>query len=185
MGKFEFIKTKIDGMYIIETTAFGDRRGYFMETYNYEEFAKAGIDVRFVQDNQSASKKGVLRGLHFQTRHPQGKLVRVLSGTVYDVGVDLRPGSKTFGQWVGVELSAENKRQFFVPAGFAHGFAVLSDYAEFAYKCTDFYDPEGEGGILWNDPDLAIDWKINLDEVILSDKDQRHPTFREYCENCK
>ena len=102
MGKFEFIKTKIDGMYIIETTAFGDRRGYFMETYNYEEFAKAGIDVRFVQDNQSASKKGVLRGLHFQTRHPQGKLVRVLSGTVYDVGVDLRPGSKTFGQWVGV-----------------------------------------------------------------------------------
>lgn len=142
MGKFKFEKTDIDGVYIIETGVFGDNRGYFMETYNYEEFKEAGLDMVFVQDNQSKSRKGVLRGLHFQKKHTQGKLVRVVKGEVFDVAVDLREGSKTYGKWVGVTLSEENKKQFYIPEGFAHGFVVLSEEAEFCYKCTDFYDPD-------------------------------------------
>lgn len=180
MGKFKFSETKIKGVYIIEPTVFGDNRGYFMETYNYNDFAEAGLDMKFVQDNQSKSRKGVLRGLHFQTKHPQGKLVRVISGEVFDVAVDLRPGSETFGKWEGVLLSAENKKQFYIPEGFAHGFVVLSDEAEFVYKCTDFYDPSGEGGLLWNDKDIGIDWPIpEGTEILLSEKDKVNKTFKE------
>jgi len=160
-------------MYIIETSIFGDDRGYFMETYNKEEFNQAGLTMNFVQDNQSKSKKGVLRGLHFQKEHPQGKLVRVLSGKVFDVGVDLRSDSETYGHWQGVTLSGENKKQFYVPEGFAHGFLVLSDTATFSYKCTDFYHPEDEGGIIWDDNQINIDWPLNdIDEIILSEKDK-------------
>lgn len=178
MGKFNFIKTSIDGVFIIEPTAFGDERGYFMETYQYNDFAAAGIDVKFVQDNQSKSKKGVLRGLHFQKNFPQSKLVRVISGEVYDVAVDLREGSPTYGKYEGAILSAENKRQFFIPRGFAHGFLVLSDEAEFVYKVDDFYHPNDEGGLIWNDPSVGIDWPIPDDmEIILSDKDKLNPTI--------
>ena len=183
MGKFKFTQTKLNGTFIIEPTVFGDNRGYFMETYNYKDFAEAGLSMKFVQDNQSASSKGVLRGLHFQTKHPQGKLVRVLRGSVFDVAVDIIPNSPTFGQWVGVELSAENKKQLYIPAGFAHGFLVLSDYAEFAYKCTDFYDPTGEGGLIWNDPDIGIEWPDTGCEVNLSEKDKKNITFKEYKQN--
>jgi dTDP-4-dehydrorhamnose 3,5-epimerase len=173
MGKFKFIKTEIDGAYIIESGVFGDNRGYFMETYNYNDFKAAGIDIVFVQDNQSSSKKGVLRGLHFQKTHPQGKLVRVIKGEVFDVAVDIRKNSKTFGKWVGVTLSEENNKQFYVPEGLAHGFLVLSDEAEFCYKCTDFYHPEDEGGIAWNDKTIGIEWPLEgIEEVILSDKDR-------------
>lgn len=180
MGKFNFIKTKIDGVYIIEAGVFGDNRGYFMETYNFNDFKVAGLDMVFVQDNQSKSKKGVLRGLHFQKTHPQGKLVRVISGEVFDVAVDIRKGSKTFGKWVGVTLSKENKRQFYIPEGFAHGFLVLSDEAEFCYKCTDFYHPEDEGGIAWDDPEICINWPLaGIDEVILSEKDKNRVKLRE------
>jgi dTDP-4-dehydrorhamnose 3,5-epimerase len=158
---------------IIEPRVFGDNRGYFMETYNYNQFKEAGMDMVFVQDNQSKSKKGVLRGLHFQATYPQGKLVRVLSGEVFDVGVDLRKGSPTFGKWHGVILSGENRKQFYVPEGFAHGFLVLSDEAEFAYKCTDFYHPEDEVGIIWNDPTIGIEWPLeDLGDIILSEKDK-------------
>lgn len=173
MGKFKFTETEIEGVYIIEPTVFGDNRGYFMETYNYNEFKEAGLDMVFVQDNQSKSKKGVLRGLHFQKTHPQGKLVRVIEGEVFDVAVDLRKDSKTYGKWVGVILSKDNKKQFYIPEGFAHGFLVLSDEAEFIYKCTDFYHPEDEGGIAWNDPDIGVKWPMEgIDKVILSDKDK-------------
>lgn len=173
MGKFNFMKTEIDGVYIIETGVFGDNRGYFMETYNYNDFKAAGLDMVFVQDNQSKSKKGVLRGLHFQKTHPQGKLVRVIKGEVFDVAVDIRKNSKTFKKWVGITLSEENKKQFYIPAGFAHGFLVLSDEAEFCYKCTDFYHPEDEGGIAWNDPAIGIKWPLDgIDEIILSEKDK-------------
>lgn len=176
MGSFIFNKCDIEGLYIIEPKVFGDARGYFMETYNYEDFKAAGLDMVFVQDNQSMSKKGVLRGLHFQKKHPQGKLVRVLSGTVYDVAVDLRKSSPTYGKYYGVILSAENKKMFYVPEGFAHGFLVLSDSAEFTYKCTDYYHPEDEGGIIWNDPDIGIEWPISNDmSVILSEKDKKLP----------
>lgn len=181
MGKFRFIPTGIADMYLIEPTLFGDARGYFMETYNYQEFAAAGLDMTFVQDNQSKSKRGVLRGLHFQTRNSQGKLVRVIRGEVFDVGVDLREGSATFGKWYGTTLSAENHRQLYIPEGFAHGFLVTSEEAEFVYKCTRFYDPSGEGGLLWNDPDIGIDWPVTDDmDILLSDKDKVQPTFREY-----
>jgi len=163
----------IEDMYIIETSVFGDDRGYFMETYNKEEFNQSGFTKDFVQDNQSKSKKGVLRGLHFQKEHPQGKLVRVLNGKVFDVGVDLRSDSETYGQWQGVILSGENKKQFYVPEGFAHGFLVLSETATFAYKCTDFYHPKDEGGIIWDDKDINIDWPLDdIDEIILSEKDK-------------
>lgn len=184
MSKFNFIKTAIDDMFIIEPTIFGDNRGYFLETYNYNDFKKAGIDVEFVQDNQSKSKKGVLRGLHFQTKKPQGKLVRVIKGEVFDVGVDLRTNSKTFGKWVGAVLSDKNKRQLYIPEGFAHGFLVLSDEAEFVYKCTDFYDPGNEGGIIYDDVTIAIDWPITEDmNILLSDKDKVLPTFKDYIKN--
>ncbi|AAK80287.1 dTDP-4-dehydrorhamnose 3,5-epimerase [Clostridium acetobutylicum] len=180
MGKFKFEKTDIDGVYIIETGVFGDNRGYFMETYNYEEFKEAGLDMVFVQDNQSKSRKGVLRGLHFQKKHTQGKLVRVVKGEVFDVAVDLREGSKTYGKWVGVTLSEENKKQFYIPEGFAHGFVVLSEEAEFCYKCTDFYDPTSEGGILWNDPEVGIKWPIDdIENLIFSEKDQKWPKLSE------
>lgn len=173
-----FTKTEIDGVYIIEPKVFGDNRGYFMETYNENEFKSSGLDYTFVQDNQSKSKKGVLRGLHFQKTHPQAKLVRVLEGEVLDVAVDLRKGSKTYGKWVGVVLSEENKKMFMIPRGFAHGFVVLSDTATFAYKCDEFYHPEDEGGIAWNDPDVAIDWQYE-GEPLLSEKDKKHPTLKE------
>ena len=180
MGKFNFIKTDIEGVIIVEPTVFGDDRGYFLETYQYNDFCAGGIDVTFVQDNQSMSKKGVLRGLHFQKQYPQSKLVRVIRGEVYDVAVDLREGNKTYGKYVGVHLSAENKRQFFIPKGFAHGFVVLSDEAEFVYKVDDFYHPNDEGGLMWNDPDIGIDWPISPDmEIILSDKDKVNPSFKE------
>jgi len=173
MSKFKFIRTEIEGVYIIEPTVFGDNRGYFMETYNYDEFKEAGLDMVFVQDNQSKSKKGVLRGLHFQKNHPQGKLVRAIKGEVFDVAVDLRKDSKTYGKWVGVILSEENKKQFYVPEGFAHGFLVLSDEAEFVYKCTDFYHPEDEDGIRWDEPSIDINWPINeVGNIILSYKDR-------------
>lgn len=174
----------IEGLKVIEPTVFGDERGYFVETYNYNDFAAAGIDCQFVQDNQSASKKGVLRGLHFQINYPQDKLVRVIVGEVFDVAVDLREGSPTFGKHFGVKLTAENKKQFFIPKGFAHGFLVLSDYAEFCYKVTDFYHPNDEGGLMWNDPDLGIAWPLpegmTEADLILSDKDKVNASFREY-----
>ena len=179
MGKITVTTCEIDGLYEITPTVFEDTRGYFMETYNYQDFKEAGIDVQFVQDNQSASQKGVLRGLHFQIHYPQDKLVRVIRGEVYDVAVDLRKGSKTYGKWHGVYLSEENKKQFFIPKDFAHGFLVLSDYAEFAYKCDEKYYPEDEGGILWNDPDIAVAWP-NVGEIILSEKDKINPTLAEY-----
>ena len=180
MGKFNFIKTEIDGVIIIEPTVFGDERGYFMETYQYEEFKNGGIDCTFVQDNQSKSKKGVLRGLHSQKEFPQAKLVRVISGEVYDVSVDLRKGSKTYGKYVGVHLSAENKRQFFVPRGFAHGFLVLSDEAEFVYKVDDFYHPNDEIPLAWDDPTVNIQWPIEeAMEIILSEKDKHNPKLTE------
>ncbi len=177
---FIFNKTEIEGVYVIEPKVFGDNRGYFMETYNEQEFKNNGLDYNFVQDNQSKSKKGVLRGLHFQKTHPQAKLVRVLEGEVFDVAVDLRKGSKTYGKWVGVILSEENKKQFMIPRGFAHGFVVLSETAVFAYKCDDFYHPEDEGGIMWNDPDINIEWPYK-GELLLSEKDKVHPLLKE-CE---
>ena len=179
MGKFNFIETSIKDLYIIEPTVFGDNRGYFMESYSKRDFEEAGLTMNFVQDNESKSKKGVLRGLHFQTKHTQGKLVRVVEGEVYDVAVDLREGSPTFGKWEGVLLTAENKRQFYVPEGFAHGFLVLSETATFQYKCTDYYAPEYDGGVLWNDPDINITWPLDdIEEVLLSDKDKVQPTLK-------
>ena len=154
MGKIKVTTCDIEGLYVIEPTVFKDERGYFMETYNQNDFKEAGLDMTFVQDNQSMSVKGVLRGLHFQKQYPQGKLVRAVRGTVFDA-VDLRSDSKTYGKWFGVTLSAENKKQFYIPEGFAHGFLVLSDEAEFAYKCTDFYHPGDEGGLLWSDLRIA------------------------------
>lgn len=148
----------IEGLCVIEPTIHGDARGYFMEAYNQQDMEKAGLDMKFVQDNQSGSVKGVLRGLHFQKEYPQGKLVRVVKGSVFDVAVDLRADSETYGKWFGVELTEENKKQFYIPQGFAHGFLVLSDFAEFCYKCTDFYRPGDEGGLAWNDPEIGIQW---------------------------
>lgn len=180
MGNFKFNKTDIEGVYIIDTKVFGDNRGYFMETYNYEQFKEAGLDMVFVQDNQSKSRKGVLRGLHFQKNHPQGKLVRATKGEVFDVAVDLRKDSKTYGKWVGVVLSEENKKQFYIPEGFAHGFVVLSDEAEFCYKCTELYHPEDEGGLAWNDSDVNVEWPIEgIDELIFSEKDKKWKGLKE------
>lgn len=181
MGQITVTDCGIEGLKVIEPKVFPDARGYFFESYNYNDYAKAGIDVQFVQDNQSASTRGVLRGLHFQKEHPQGKLVRVIRGEVFDVAVDLRKGSETFGKWHGVVLSEENKKQFYVPPGFAHGFLVLSDYAEFAYKCTDFYHPNDEGGVIWNDPEIGIEWPLqNGVDLIFSDKDTKWPTLKEF-----
>ena len=163
----------IEGLCVITPTVFGDSRGYFMETYNENDMKEAGLDVKFVQDNQSASTCGVLRGLHRQISFPQSKLVRVINGCVFDVAVDLREGSETFGKWFGLELSSENKKQFFIPKGFAHGFLVLSDYAEFCYKVDDFFHPDDEGGIAYDDPTIGIDWPIpDGMEIILSEKDK-------------
>ena len=177
MGKFTFVETGLPGVLVIEPTVFGDARGYFMETFQKEEFAAAGITDEFVQDNQSKSSRGVLRGLHFQKEHTQGKLVRVTKGEVFDVAVDCRPNSATFGKWVGVTLSDENKKQFYVPKGFAHGFLVLSDVAEFCYKCTDYYDPTAEGGIPYNDPTVNVEWPDCGCEYLLSEKDKKHEPF--------
>ena len=173
-----FIKTEIEGVYILEPKIFGDNRGYFFESYNENEFKANGLNYKFVQDNESKSKKGVLRGLHFQKTFPQAKLVRVLDGEVFDVAVDLRKDSKTYGKWVGVILSSENKRQFMIPRGFAHGFIVLSESATFTYKCDEFYHPEDEGGIMYNDPDVGVKWPFD-GEIILSEKDKKHPLLRE------
>ena len=175
MGKFCFQKTGIKDVFIIEPTVFGDARGYFMETYNEQEFIAAGIKISFVQDNQSKSGKGVLRGLHYQKTYPQAKLVRVISGEVFDVAVDIRKESETYGQWVGVILSAENKKQMLIPKGLAHGFLVLSETAEFSYKCDDFYHPEDEVGIRWDDPTIAIEWPEVEIGPILSAKDKIYP----------
>jgi len=180
MGNFNFNKTKIEGVYIIEPKVFGDNRGYFMETYSKEQFDEAGLNMTFVQDNESKSNKGVLRGLHFQKKHSQGKLVRVTKGEVFDVAVDLRTGSPTYGQWEGVVLNDENKKQFYIPEGFAHGFLVLSDEAVFNYKCTDLYSPEYDGGVMWNDSDINIEWPLDLIESIqLSEKDKVHPKLKD------
>jgi len=174
-----FKPTKIKDVFIITPQVFGDERGYFMETFSEKDFQDADLNYTFVQDNQSSSKKGVLRGLHFQKVHPQAKLVRVLKGEVFDVAVDLRDGSETYGQWVGVLLSEENKQQLLIPRGFAHGFLVVSDSAEFAYKCDEFYHPEDEGGLPFNDPSIAVDWpKLDCD-YILSEKDQKHVPLAE------
>lgn len=175
MGKMTVITCEIEGLKVIEPTVFGDERGYFMETYHLQDYKNAGIAVDFVQDNQSSSKKGVLRGLHFQKKYPQDKLVRVISGVVFDVAVDMRKDSPTFGKWYGVVLSAENKKQFFIPKNFAHGFLVLSDEAEFAYKCSDFYQPNDEGGLIWNDTEIGIKWifpeGFREEDLIISEKD--------------
>lgn len=175
---FEFIETKIPGVVIIQPQIFGDSRGYFMECYRRADFAVVGIDKEFVQDNESSSTKGVLRGLHFQKNHTQGKLVRVTHGEVFDVAVDVRPGSGTFGEWVGVVLSSEKKNMFYIPEGFAHGFLVLSDTAEFVYKCTDVYDPSSEGGIPWNDEIIGVEWpKLDV-PYKTSEKDEKHESFK-------
>ena len=180
MGQIKVTKCPIEGLYVIEPTVHGDARGYFMETYNQRDMEEAGLNMVFVQDNQSMSVKGVLRGLHFQINHPQDKIVRVVSGEVFDVAVDLREGSATYGQWYGVLLSAENKKQFFIPKNFAHGFLVLSDYAEFAYKCTDFYHPGDEGGLAWNDPEIGVEWPIPEGmELTISEKDQKWGGIKE------
>lgn len=174
----------IEGLHVVTPSVFGDARGYFMEVYNANDFKAAGIDRVFVQDNQSASKKGVLRGLHFQINYPQAKLVRAARGEVFDVAVDLRKGSKTYGKWYGVVLSEENKKQFFIPEGFAHGFIVLSDYAEFAYKVTDFYHPNDEGGLLWSDPDIGVEWPMpegmTIEDLTLSEKDTKWPGIKDH-----
>ena len=169
----KFVPTKISDVVLLEPQVFGDHRGFFMETWRADEFAEVGITANFVQDNHSSSTKGILRGLHYQIKHPQGKLVRVISGEVYDVAVDIRKGSPTFGQWIGEVLSAENRRMLWVPPGFAHGFYVMSDYAEFVYKCTDIYAPEYERCIVWDDPDLAIHWPLVAgSRPVLSEKDR-------------
>ena len=181
MGKFNFIKTSIEGVIIVEPTVFGDDRGYFCETYQKEDFYAGGITVDFVQDNQSMSTNGVLRGLHFQKKFSQSKLVRCIKGEVFDVAVDLRAGSPTFGKWESVILSETNRRQFFIPKNFAHGFLVLSDTAEFVYKVDDYYHPDDEGGIMWNDKDIGVKWPVDdPKQIILSEKDKRHPPFCEY-----
>ena len=194
MGKITVEKCPIEGLYVITPAVYGDERGYFTETYQQRDMAEAGLDMHFVQDNQSGSTKGVLRGLHFQKEYPQGKLVRVINGAVFDVAVDLRPGSSTYGKWFGIELSAENHKQFYIPEGFAHGFFVLSDFAAFCYKCTDFYHPGDEGGLAWNDPSIGIEWPgikgvyqgsasaegytmADGTPLILSEKDQKWPVL--------
>ena len=170
----------IEGLCVITPAVHGDSRGYFMETYSQRDVEEAGLSVQFVQDNQSMSVKGVLRGLHYQKQYPQGKLVRAVRGTVFDVAVDLRADSETYGKWFGVVLSTENKKQFYIPEGFAHGFLVLSDEAEFAYKCTDFYHPGDEGGLAWNDPEIGVEWPIEEGmELIISEKDQKWGGFKD------
>lgn len=178
IGNFLFKETSIEGVIVIEPKKYGDNRGYFMETYKEADFNAAGINNVFVQDNQSNSKKGVLRGLHFQKKFPQAKLVRCIEGEVFDVCVDLRKDSPTYGKWEGVILSAEKGNQFMIPRGFAHGFVVLSETATFCYKCDELYHPEDEGGLMWNDPEIGIDWPFK-GEVLLSEKDKIHPSLKE------
>lgn len=185
MSKFKKTETPIEGLIVIDPTVFGDARGFFMETYAKRDYdALFGNEVEFVQDNHSKSRRGVLRGLHFQTQHSQGKLIRVVAGAVYDVAVDLRPESPTYGQWYGVELSAENKRQFYVPPHFAHGFLTLEDNTEFLYKCTEYYYPQFDAGVRWNDPQIGVDWRLEQygfrpEELLLSDKDRVQPLLAE------
>ena len=196
MGQIKVVEAPIKGLYVIEPIVHGDNRGYFMETYNQEDMREVGLGMTFVQDNQSMSTKGVLRGLHFQKRYPQGKLVRVIKGRVFDVAVDLRESSITYWKWYGLELTAENKKQFYISEGFAHGFLVLSDTAEFCYKCTDFYHPGDEGGVAWNDPKIGIEWPelkgkysgsasadgyrlMDGTRLNLSEKDQKWSVLRE------
>ena len=178
VGNFTFNETSIEGVYVIETKKFGDDRGYFTETYKATDFAAAGIDTVFVQDNQSKSKKGVLRGLHFQRQFPQAKLVRCIEGEVFDVCVDLRKGSKTYGKWTGAVLSANEGNQFFIPKGFAHGFLVLTETATFCYKCDEVFHPEDDCGIMYNDPYVGIEWP-DAGELILSEKDKKHPLLKD------
>lgn len=176
VGNYTFTETEINGVFVIETKRYSDARGYFMETYKKSDFDMAGLTYDFIQDNQSGSRKGVLRGLHFQKTFPQAKLVRVLRGEVFDVAVDLRKNSATYGKWAGVLLSADNGKQFMIPRGFAHGFVAVSESAEFAYKCDELYHPEDEGGIAWNDPDVGVEWP-EVGEIILSEKDKKNPTL--------
>ena len=185
-GNFTFTQTSIEGLIVVDARTYGDARGYFMETYKRPDFVAGGITCDFVQENQSSSVRGVLRGLHFQIEHPQAKLVRVVRGAVFDVAVDLRRGSATYGKWEGVKLSAENRRQLFIPRGFAHGFLALTDVVEFSYRCDDVYHPNDEGGLAWDDPTLAIAWPplrgdaaFDPAKLILSEKDQHHPTLCE------
>ena len=177
MGKITVTKTDINDLVVVTPKVFEDNRGYFFESYNKRDFWEAGLIYDFVQDNQSESSKGVLRGLHYQIRYPQAKLVRVIKGEVFDVAVDLRKGSETYGKWFGLILSEDNKKQLLIPRGFAHGFLVLSDKAIFSYKCDDFYHPDDEGGLMWNDPDIGISWP-NAENIILNDKDKKHPLFK-------
>jgi len=180
------IKTKLDGVLIIEPKVFGDDRGFFLESYQEARYQEMGVELPFVQDNHSRSSKGVLRGLHFQKSKPQGKLVRVISGLVLDVAADINPKSETFGEYVAVELSGTNHKQLYVPPGYAHGFVVLSDTADFQYKCTDYYDPSDEGGIIWNDTTLNIEWQLSMlgdSEIKLSDKDKLNQSLKEYAES--
>ncbi|MCC0729906.1 dTDP-4-dehydrorhamnose 3,5-epimerase [Clostridioides sp. ZZV14-6009] len=180
MEKFNFVKTKIEGLYIVEPNAFYDDRGYFFESYNKKNFMEFGLDMCFVQDNESSSRKGVLRGMHFQNKYPQGKLVRVTEGEVFDVAVDLRKDSQTFGKWEGAILSDKNKKQFYIPEGFAHGFLVLSEKAVFNYKCTNYYYPEFESGFIWNDKQIAIEWPLErIEETFLSTKDKTLKEFKD------
>lgn len=196
MGQIKIEKCPIEGLYVIEPMVHEDVRGYFLETYNKNDLKEVGLGMTFVQDNQSMSKKGVLRGLHYQKKFPQGKLIRVIKGRVYDVAVDIRVGSETFGQWYGIELTEENKKQFYISEGFAHGFLVLSENAELCYKCTDFYHPGDEAGIAWNDPDIGITWPEICGEylgtpaaenyclydgtpLVISDKDQKWGSYKE------
>jgi dTDP-4-dehydrorhamnose 3,5-epimerase len=184
MGQIKVTKAPIEGLYLIEPAVHGDSRGYFMETYNLRDMQEAGLNMNFVQDNQSMSGKGVLRGLHFQKEFPQDKLVRVIRGEVFDVAVDLREGSATFGKWFGVLLSEENKKQFFIPKNFAHGFLVLSDYAEFCYKCSDYYHPGDEGGLRYDDPEIGVEWPVAAGmELLLSEKDTKWGGLKEYMES--
>lgn len=188
MGKFKRIETGIEDLVVVEPTIFGDHRGFFMESYSKRDFEEIGLFMEFVQDNHSKSKKGVFRGLHFQTQMNQGKLVRVVAGSVLDVAVDLRRDSDTFGKWYIVELSAENKKMFYVPEGFAHGFITLEDETEFQYKCTNYYAPEYDSGIIWNDETLNIDWQLekyglSKETLLLSDKDKKLQTFKEFVDS--
>jgi dTDP-4-dehydrorhamnose 3,5-epimerase len=181
MEKFKVIKTEFDGLLIIEPPVFGDDRGFFMEWFNAKDFKALGLDLEFVQDNHSHSQKGVLRGMHFQKRSPQTKLIRVTRGIVFDVVVDLRKSYKTFGKWFGIKLSDQNKKIFLIPVGFAHGFLTLSDDVDFMYKCTDFYNPDDEGGLRWDDPNINIKWPLEEvgDNLIISDKDKKWPYFKD------
>lgn len=188
MSKFRRVETGIKDLTVIEPTVFGDDRGFFMESYSKKDFSEIGMDIEFVQDNHSKSKKGVLRGLHFQTQYVQGKLVRVTAGAVLDVAVDLRKDSPTFGKHYLVELTADNKKMFYIPPGFAHGFLTLEDNTEFQYKCTDYYAPEFDSGVLWNDSDIGIDWNfekygLSAEAILLSDKDKKQQTLKEFVES--